>query len=102
MPCEVTGVRRGLGDEGKAVGCITPTALLFVEPRPAYVRLLHLRPLLGGFFPGDPGGVSHNPPLCRRRYCEALGGILVEFLEQQTPMDAECFADLNATTAVLV
>jgi hypothetical protein len=31
-----------------------------------------------------------------------LGGILVEFLEQQTPMDAECFADLNATTAVLV
>jgi hypothetical protein len=28
--------------------------------------------------------------------------ILVEFLAQQNPMDAECFADLNATTAALV
>jgi len=57
---------------------------------------------LGGLFSGDPGGVSHNPPLWRRRYCEAFGGILVEFLAQQNPMDAECFADLSATTAALV
>ena len=27
-----------MGDEGKAVGCVPPTALLFVEPRPAYIR----------------------------------------------------------------
>jgi hypothetical protein len=46
--------------------------------------------------------VSHNPPLWRWRYFEALGGILVEFLVQQTPMDAKCFADLSATTAALV
>ena len=57
---------------------------------------------LGGLFSGDPGGVSHNPPLWRRGYCEALGGILVEFLVQHLPMDAECFADLNATTTALV
>jgi hypothetical protein len=45
---------------------------------------------------------SHNPPLWRWRYFEALGGILVEFLIQQMPADAECFADLTATTAALV
>jgi len=28
-------------DEGKAVGCVSPTALLFVEPRPAYIRHEH-------------------------------------------------------------
>jgi len=31
-----------------------------------------------------------------------LGGILFEFLVQQNPMDAECFADLNAITTALV
>jgi hypothetical protein len=45
---------------------------------------------------------SHNPTLWRWRYCEALGGILVEFLVQQKPANAECFADLTATTAALI
>jgi hypothetical protein len=57
---------------------------------------------LGGPFSSDPGSVSYNPPLWRRRYREALGGILFEFLVQQNPMDAECFADLNAITTALV
>jgi hypothetical protein len=31
-----------------------------------------------------------------------LGGILVEFLGQHTPIDAERFADLSATTTALI
>jgi hypothetical protein len=31
MPCEGTGTRYGLEDEGKAVGCVSPTALAFEE-----------------------------------------------------------------------
>jgi len=62
-----------------------------------------LRPLAwAAFSSGDPGGVSHNPPLWRWRYFEALGGILVELLVQQLMADAECFADLTATTATLL
>jgi hypothetical protein len=66
--------------------------------------LLHdLRPLpLDGLFPGHPGSLFHNPRLWRRWYCEALGGILVEFLVQQNPMDAECFGDPTAIAAALV
>ena len=35
------------GDEGKAVGCVPPTALLFVEPRPAFIRHRHGPPPSG-------------------------------------------------------
>jgi hypothetical protein len=52
--------------------------------------------------------ITDGPQLWRARrpsltrYFEALGGILVEFLLQQKPIDAECFDDLTATTAALV
>ena len=48
MPCEGTGHGAALGDEGKAVGCVPPTALLFVEPRSLYIRAKRSSPPSAG------------------------------------------------------